>query len=205
MRSFTAILNRNKSFLWTAALLLFGSSVLGYMFHDQVKPLVDEALKQLADIAQSLQSNPSYMNTFFTIFWNNLRATFIMLVTGFLFGIFPAFSLLLNGFMLGFVLHDAAAQYDVHPFALFVSQILPHGVLEFPAIIIAAGFGLKFGWLTLRGIGSIFSEQVRVSVGKQFREAFRQLPLVFLGIVVLLVLAAAIEAGLITLAQSQLE
>lgn len=205
MRSFAAILRRNRSFLWTATLLLFGSSVLGYMFHDEVKPLVDEALKQLAEIAQSLQSDPSYLNTFLTIFWNNLRATFIMLVTGFIFGVFPVFSLLLNGFMLGYVLYDAATQYDVHPFTLFVTQILPHGVLEFPAIIIAAGFGMKFGWLVLRGLGSIFSEQIRVSVGKQFREAFRQLPIVLLGIVVLLVFAAAIEAGLITLAQNQVQ
>lgn len=202
MRVFMMALKKNQLFLWIAAFLLFGSSVLGYVFHNEVKPLVDEALKQLASIAESLQNDPSYLNTFLTIFLNNLRATFVMLISGFLFGIFPIFSLLLNGFMLGFVLQEAATQYDVHPFTLFVSQILPHGVLEFPAIIIAAGLGLKYGWLIFRGMGSVFSESIRVNVGKQFREVFRQTPIVFLGIVILLVFAAAIEAALIVLAQA---
>lgn len=203
MRLFMLALKKNQLFLWVATLLLFGSSVLGYVYHDEVKPLVDEALKQLAGIAESLQNDPSYLNTFLTIFLNNLRATFIMLITGFLFGIFPMFSLLLNGFMLGFVLQEAASQYDVHPLTLFVSQILPHGVLEFPAIIIAAGFGLKFGWLIFRGMGSVFSESIRIDVGRQFRDVFRQIPIVFLGIVILLVFAALIEAGLIVLTLDQ--
>lgn len=204
MRYFINILKQNQSFLWTATVLLFGSGVLGYAFHDEVKPVVEVALQQLEEIAASLQSEPGYWNAFVTIFFNNLRATFVMLAAGFFFGIFPAFSLVLNGFMLGYVLYDAATQYDIHPLALFVQQILPHGVLEFPAIIIAAGFGLKFGWLVIRGLGSIWSEKIRISVGQQFRQSFRQLPVVFLGIVLLLLFAAAIEAGLITLVQSQL-
>lgn len=203
MRSFATILKKNQLFLWLATFLLFGSSVLGYIFHDEVEPLVTEALKQLEAIAESIQSDLSYWNVFLTIFWNNLRATFVMLLTGFLFGVFPAFSLLLNGFMLGFVLYEAAIQHDIHPLTLFVTQILPHGVLEFPAIIIAAGFGMKLGWLILRGLGSMFSEQIRVNVGKQFVSIFRQLPIVFLGVVVLLVFAAMIESALIMLVQSQ--
>lgn len=203
MRVFVIILKRNQVFLWTAATLLFVSSVFGYMFHDEVRPAVEEALKQLEGIAESLQQDPSYWNTFITIFWNNLRATFVMLTAGFFFGVFPMFALLLNGFMLGYVLYDAADQFDIHPFTLFVQQILPHGILEFPAIIIAAGFGLKFGWLAIRGIASIWSSTLRTSLRRQFGESIRQLPVVLTGIILLLLFAAGIEAGLITLVQNQ--
>lgn len=204
MRTFVKILRENQPYLWTAAVLLFGSSVLGYVYHDEVKPLVMEALERIEGIVQSLEENPTYWNTFSMIFLNNLQATFVMLLSGFFFAIFPTFSLLLNGFMLGYVLYDAALQYDVHPLRLFVLQILPHGVMEFPAIIIAGGFGLKFGWLVIRGIGAIWNKRGRKKVGKQFRRSFRQLPLVFFGIIVLLLLAALIESGLIMFVQGQM-
>lgn len=204
MRTFVIALKRNQVFLWTAAILLFASSVFGYMFHDEVKPVVEEALQQLKGIAETLQQDPSYWNTFITIFWNNLRATFVMLAAGFFFGVFPMFALLLNGFMLGYVLYDAADQYGIHPLTLFVQQILPHGILEFPAIIIASGFGLKFGWLAIRGIISIGSATARIRIRRQFGESIRQLPAVLMGIVVLLLFAAVIEAGLITLVQNQI-
>lgn len=204
MRSFVNILKQNRVFLWMAAILLFGSSVLGYVFHNEIQPFVQLALEQLEELAQSLQMEPGYWNAFSTIFLNNLQASIVMLATGFFFGIFPAFALVLNGFMLGYVLYEAAEQYGIHPLLLFVQQILPHGVLEFPAIIIAAGFGLKFGWLIVRGIGSIWSEKARIRAGRQFRQSFRHMPVVLLGIVVLLFFAAVIEAGLITLAQVHL-
>lgn len=203
MKTFGNILKQDQAYLWIAAILLFGSSVLGYLFHDAVQPLVENALKQLQGVVEDIQQDPTYWNIFLTIFLNNLRASFIMIVSGFIFGLFPIFSMLLNGFMLGYVMYDSAAQFDLNPLVLFIQQILPHGILEFPAVIIAAGFGIKFGWLVIRGIGSIWSEDTRIRVGKEFRRSFVQLPLVFLGIVILLVLAATIEAGLIFILQDQ--
>lgn len=197
MASFFKVLKSNQAFVWLAAAVLIVSSVTGYLFHDTVKPVVKEALKQLEEVVRNVQENPTYANTFFMIFWNNVRATFLMMLSGYLFGLLPFLALLSNGFMLGYVLYEVSDLRDVHPLVLFVQQILPHGILELPAMIIAAGFGLKLGWLALRGIGALLGGSRKKGIGREFRESFRQFATVFAGVVVLLFFAAAIEAGLI--------
>jgi stage II sporulation protein M len=61
------------------------------------------------------------------------------LFLGIFFGIFPFFSSIANGFMLGFAGNMSVAKEGI--FSLW--RIFPHGIFELPAIFISFGLGLK--------------------------------------------------------------
>jgi len=54
----------------------------------------------------------------------------------------PLFSLLLNGWLVGFV---AAAVVQTEPVSYLFLGLLPHGIFELPAMIIAQAAALSFG------------------------------------------------------------
>lgn len=200
MRAFWQLLKQNKSFVWIAAGLMVGSSVIGFVMHDEVQPIVKEMLKQLQDVVENIAADHTFTNIFWTIFLNNTKAAFIMLASGLLFGLYPAIALLSNGFMLGFIISDAALRYGESPLRLFVTQIMPHGMFELPAIIIAGGFGIKFGWLAIGWIRSLWNPGLRTAVSRDTRTTVRRLPLLCIGVVALLLVAATIESALIAMA-----
>ncbi len=81
------------------------------------------------------------------------------------------------------------------PAVFSIAAMLPHGVLEIPAIILAASTGIDFGVSTwLKVFKKISMEEYK----KRLRQQVAILLLVFL----LLVAAAAIETGLIMMASS---
>ncbi len=75
------------------------------------------------------------------IFFNNLRASFMAIILGLLFGLFPLLVTITNGYILGFVSRETAVKEGI--FILF--RLLPHGIFEIPAIIFSIGIGLKIG------------------------------------------------------------
>jgi len=89
------------------------------------------------------------------IFFNNMKASFMSIVLGVTFGIFPLVATVMNGYLIGFVSRHVVEQEGL--FALW--RLLPHGVFELPAIIFSIGIGLKIGiscWpLAIRGKGKL--------------------------------------------------
>ncbi|MFD2881019.1 stage II sporulation protein M [Paenibacillus rhizoplanae] len=94
-------------------------------------------------------------------FLNNSIKSVVIIYLGALFGLLPAFFLLINGAVIGYLIHLSAIQgQDL--FTLIVKGLLPHGIIEIPAIIIACAFGLKFGSKVLSALlGSNEAEQGR--------------------------------------------
>jgi stage II sporulation protein M len=84
---------------------------------------------------------------FFTIFLDNVVATIFMLISGISIGIIPTLAIGANGFVLGVVYRQAAVMVGYSKAALLV---LPHGVFELPALLIAASYGLWIGILMVR-------------------------------------------------------
>lgn len=114
------------------------------------------------------------------IFLNNLRASFLSTLFGIALGIFPVMSAVFNGYVVGFVSHEAV--YSEGIFVLW--RLLPHGIFEIPAVIISMALGLKLG------LGFFRKEK--------FADNFCGAMKVFLFIVLpLLILAAVIEGFLI--------
>jgi len=84
------------------------------------------------------------INLLLKLFFHNLLAVAIAITSGFIFGIFPIISALLNGFIIGLLLvmlNDSAA---ISP-ARFILALIPHGIFEIPALFLSFALGINLG------------------------------------------------------------
>ena len=79
---------------------------------------------------------------FFKIFFQNSRATAIILYSGFILSITPTLATLINGLVIGHFIEKIS--HNISTFELLIS-LMPHGVFEIPVAIIALSIGTKFG------------------------------------------------------------
>ena len=77
---------------------------------------------------------------FFTLLLHNVMATIFVLVSGVIVGIIPTFAIGSNGFVLGVVYRQVA---EVDGYSKDALKVLPHGVFELPALLIAASYVLS--------------------------------------------------------------
>lgn len=153
-----------------------------------------EGLEQLSNIID--QSDNPTLTSIIVIFLNNAIKSIFVMYLGALFGILPFFFLVVNGMVVGFLLQRVA---EVHGggyvFELVVKGLLPHGILEIPAIIIACAYGLRFGVLAFKGLGSfIFARSKTAGIGREL-EVFviRTVPVMVI-LTVSLLIASLIES-----------
>ncbi len=141
-----------------------------------------------AQIAKALLSHFSPLEThthlqlFIKIFLNNYLSTLLALLIGLAFGLGPVLFLVVNGFAMGILISFASAKVGLYKIGL---AIVPHGIFEVPALLIASSYGLWWGVKNYRRI--------------RYRDCFREhfaLPMKrFLHVVVpLLLIGAFVEA-----------
>ena len=168
--------------------ILFGCAVaFGYMgFWNEVFSESLAWLEQLSGgIADFTELYPSWLifiAFFIVIFLNNAFTCFLNILTGPLIGIFPLFSTVINGGLLGWLAHEEGL--------LVFLAIVPHGMFELPAYLLSVAIGLKLAREVLK---PKVERQLRIKLGESFRVYLRL-------IVPLLIIAAFIESGLITIA-----
>jgi stage II sporulation protein M len=108
-------------------------------------------------------------------------------LSGILFGLTPLIAVATNGYILGVAYLFASEKVG---YVQAAKTVLPHGVLEIPAIILSAGYGL---WL-----GVTFTKRIRrrnlVGFGEQVTHAIKMF---FKVAFPLFILAALIETFLI--------
>lgn len=80
--------------------------------------------------------------SFLIIFVNNTVKSFIAMVSGVFLGIIPVFFLFINGFIIGLVIFVSGKEVG---YVETMARIIPHGILEIPAIILACSYGLWLG------------------------------------------------------------
>lgn len=165
------------------------------------KAFLDEQLKGLGQLAEMIDnsSNPTLTMIIF-IFLNNAIKSILVMYLGALFGILPFFFLVVNGMVIGYLLKMSA---DLHGGGyvaeLVLKGLLPHGILEIPAIIIACAYGMRFGVLVLKAGGSIiFARSKQASLGREL-ESFvvRTVPVMVI-LTITLLIAAVIESTFTT-------
>src|SRR4029453_2695404 len=134
------------------------------------KAFLDGQLKGLGQLADMIDnsSNPTLTMIIF-IFLNNAIKSIVVMYLGALFGILPFFFLVVNGMLIGYLLKTTAEVHGGGFVAeLIFKGLLPHGILEIPAIIIACAYGMRFGVLVLKAGGSIlFARSKRDSLGRE--------------------------------------
>jgi len=173
--------SRNFIYIVIGIFLIFG--LIGFFI-----PAPDFLMEQILDFIRELLEKTqamSQMELIQFIFFNNLKSSFFGMVFGIALGIFPLFSSIINGYILGFV-----ASMTVEGEGLSVLwRLLPHGIFELPAVFISLGLGLKLGTF-------VFYEKKL----ETFKEFFWSSLKVFLFIVIpLLILAGIIEGSLVFL------
>lgn len=120
------------------------------------------------------------------VFVNNIQVSFLAFVSGIVFAVPTIFLLAFNGANIGVA---AGLFHDAGQASKFWGLILPHGLLEITAIIVAGGAGLRMGW-ALVVPGDVPRSQALT------REAQRAVSII-LGLIIVFVLAGLIE-GFVT-------
>jgi stage II sporulation protein M len=149
-----------------------------------------ELIHDIADIFESKfgETPPQDTNLATEIFVQNATACAIALIGGLLFGISSFFTILLNGFIIGFVILTlyTIPGDPIRNIGIVTLGLIPHGIFEIPALMLASALGLRLGTEWLRRE----SEGRRWSVfGKNVERVIATIPLLAL----LLLIAAFVE------------
>lgn len=183
----------NQKYLFLGLALFLLGSLLGYLNAELIQNMAKDLLEQLEKMAKRMEDHGSPLYTFWVIFQNNVIASLTMLGLGVFFGIFPIFALLSNGVLLGYMLKTMAIK-GINPFSVLALGILPHGVIEIFAVIVAAAIGIKYGMYMIRIMLSMANSGVRSRVLDEFKESLHELPYIVGSVIILLFLAAIIES-----------
>ncbi len=103
-------------------------------------------------------SRKSAFSTFIGIYLNNLGVATSAYALGIFFGVVPWLVVLVNGFILGAVVAYVLREHLLDA-ATVILGLLPHGVIEIPAIILAAASGVLLyrGTLKREGMETVYA------------------------------------------------
>ena len=130
-------LKKIKRHFWISLILFFGFGLFGFIFPvffvEQVRQMIEEIIKQTAGL--------STLGLIRFIIFNNVKSAFFGLIFGLFFAIIPLGILIINGYVLGFVASKSASSEGL----LILWRLLPHGILEIPAVLISVALGIRLG------------------------------------------------------------
>jgi stage II sporulation protein M len=126
-----------------ATALFILSLVWGLLMHPD---FIDVMVEDLTQSLESLGSLPPAV-LFVVIFLNNAIKSLLAIVLGIAIGIFPVIFLCFNGFIIGAVVSVLQSRISN---ILIIAGLAPHGIIEIPAIVLAAALGLKVGFESIR-------------------------------------------------------
>lgn len=157
-----------------------------------------EGLGKLADMIDN-SSNPTLTMIIF-IFFNNAIKSILVMYLGAMLGILPFFFLVVNGMMIGYLLKTTAELHGGgYVMEIIVKGLLPHGILEIPAIIIACAYGMRFGVLVLKAGGSlVFARSKSSSLGRELESFIARTVPMMVYLTITLLIAAIIESTITT-------
>jgi stage II sporulation protein M len=158
-----------------SAVLYCGAFLVSWSFSERFS-FLDEAIKKL--VGQFVGKSAIIFIT--RLFIQNLIASYITMCVVVLFGALPATVAVFNVFILGFVIACAPSVSA----SKMLSLLVPHGIFEWPAMMIAWGIGI---W---RGFGYRFSKALTT-----YNERRLEANKVFITVVVPLLFIAAIIEG----------
>ena len=167
----------SKNYIYSIVAIFILSAVIGFIFASEFS-FIDEILKGILNETYDL----NWIEMIFFIMQNNMQVSFMAMLAGIFFGIFPFLNAIANGVVLGYVGSIVSAEVGF----LELWRILPHGIFELPAVFISLGFGVRLGVAVFK----------RRNIG---RELYGALNAFLMIIVPLLVIAAVIEGILIFL------
>lgn len=152
--------------------------ITGYYYPEIVNELTAQFEESFGWIAEE---SPLVIMLF--IFANNTINSFIAMLVGIFFGIWPVLFVMINGFFIGAVVFDSIQQYGG---LVILAALIPHGIIEIPVILISTSIGLRLGVLMYQKIFK--KKDIRIKY-----EVFIAVRFFITVIVPLLFIAAVIE------------
>jgi len=161
---------------------LFGiGMVLGLAMPEEFTNLFAQDLAALGELGKIL--GPFKITTAVFIFLKNVSALIISFIFSPILCLAPVLALLANGFIISFV---STLVVQKESLGLLLAALLPHGILELPALIMGEAAALSFGTMVL---SALISKKRRNRLTSNLRQNLRYLIIAFL----LLLPAAIIE------------
>lgn len=176
-------IKESRHFIYSIIILFFFFVILGFFFPvpENISAYIMEFIGELLRKTEGMSSGELIK----FIFFNNIQGSFFGMIFGILLGIFPLISVVANGYLLGFVAAESVQSWGI----LVLWRLVPHGILEIPALFISLGLGLRLGVF-------IFQKNKLKSLQKYVWESLR----VFLFVIIpLLIIAAIVEGSFIFL------
>lgn len=187
-RKTSQIIRRNRNFIRLAAILVVVGLLLGIGFREPLHQFMESQLEHIKNLAQ--QTNGTHGELAKVILLNNVKASIMLILFGVFFSLYPIIGLTVNGMVVGYLFATVNPAGGMPLWALIVFGILPHGILEIPAFVLAGAMGIKLGYMWLRPV-------VGSSRLQSFSYAAKETLYLFPFILLLLIIAATIE-GFIT-------
>ncbi len=171
-----------RNYILFILVVLLWSLILGLFYQPpEIVELIQKFLKDLLSRTEGL--NIWQMILF--ILNNNLQTSFLSMLLGVFLGIFPVLTAFSNGYVLGFVAEMAINAEGITS----LWRLFPHGIFEFPALILSLALGTKLGTFIFAG---------KEKRKKEFiRRLKNSIGVFFLVVLPLLIIAAIIEGILI--------
>lgn len=186
-------LRKTRGYL-IAALLMFAAGwaagVTGFGGMDLMARQSAESISVLAERIHASNHPQLWLFTF--IFLNNAVKSVLFIFLGAFFGLFPLYVLFVNGGMLGYVLQTASGP-DMSVLELFARGILPHGIVELPALFVACAYGIRFGFLLMRSLFLAMMPSRRQQAGAEIVHFLTMLVPLSVCLVAAMFVAAVIE------------
>lgn len=177
-----------KPYLLALASLFAAAFLAGYFAPSVGRKMAAETFQSFIDFFRDLSGGALFLQ----ILVNNVIAGLFVLLAGLIVGILPLFSVGFNGFILGALYRQTAGAAGYWNATL---TVLPHGIFEIPALLIAASYGLWLGMSVLRR----FRGKESLPIRGQVRHAIQRY---FAVVFPLLVVAAAVETALMLLLEA---
>ena len=117
------------------------SLYFGYLWAEENPNNAKNVVEELFENLSFIKNLPKFI-IFILIFLNNSVKSLLSMLFGVAFGIVPILFILFNGYLIGVVVSVASKDVGIWNVLL---MLVPHGILEIPAIIIACSYGLKIG------------------------------------------------------------
>lgn len=131
----------------SASLTVFAlGMILGIVIAYRVPDLADRFADSLAGFVQMFSTMPPWKLAG-AIFVNNAVKTLLAILLGTILGFVPGIFLLANGMALGVALSLSIQTRGVW---LSILAILPHGIIELPAVFFGTSIGLLLGMQTIK-------------------------------------------------------
>ena len=171
-----------RPYIFFCSIIFIASIFLGYFtaysYPNETQKIIDEIKEMWAPVHDATS-----LDLFIFIVFNNISKIAMMIAFGIIFGIFPIFFLFANGFIVGVF---ACVVAETISWQMFLVGVLPHGVIEIPALILGGAMGVK--------LGKVFSDRVFKKKEGVKKEFFLALEFFLKILIPLFILAAIIEA-----------